>query len=327
MALHFRRATTVFRQTLPFVLLRIGVGLALGLFTIIYFGVVVWIGTRLLTTGTISGWIAGIGALVAIGLFVWGWRLASTYVLYLVKAGHIAVIAHAVETGEVPDEQLRYGKAQVTDHFAEASALFALDKLVKAAIEQFNDSVVSVADRLGAVPTLEKLVRVAGKAVAVAASYVDEAIIAYLFTERAGDDPWQSAKDGVVLYGKSWKSVLGSTMLIVVGLYATAVGLFLVLSPIAGVLAGLSPTFEVAGWVVVAGLTLTVYEGLLKPWVKTVVITTFLLESRDRTPDEAMADRLASRSETFRELSQQADDRTASDADSRRQPITETSPP
>ncbi|APW98947.1 hypothetical protein CHINAEXTREME_14700 [Halobiforma lacisalsi AJ5] len=308
MVLHFGRATNVFMKTLPFVLLRIAVGLGLGLFTVLYFGAVVWIGTSLLDAGTISGWIAGIGLLIAVGLFVGAWRLVSKYLLYLVKAGHIAVVVHVIETGDAPDDQLTYGTEQVKDRFAEASVLFAVDKLVKAVLEEFNRSVVSVADRLGAVPSLEKLVRLVGKAIAVAVSYVDEAILAYGFTEDAADDPWQSAKEGVLLYGENWKPILGSTMLIVIGLYAAAAVLFLALTPIASVLAGLSPAFEVAGWVVVAGLTLTVYAGVLKPWVKTVVITTFLLESADgdRRPDDAMADRIARRSEAFQELASRA---------------------
>lgn len=311
MEFHFRRATSVYRKTMPFVLLRIGIGLLIGLCAALYFGILFWVGTRLLDTGTISGWIAGLGIGLALLLFAGGWRLVSKYVLYLVTAGHIAVIAHIVETGEVPDDQLQFGKGRVQERFAEASALFAIDKLVKAAIKQFNDGVVSLSGFFTAVPSLEQLVRLVGKAIALAASYVDEAIIAYMFVDDE-ENPWRSARDGVVLYGKSWKPVLASTMLIVIGAYVAAGAVLLALSPVAAVLSGVSPVFEALGWAVVGGLGLAVYAGLLKPWVKTVVITTFLLESRTQTPDSETADWIAQRSETFRDLTAKADDEATS---------------
>lgn len=309
MKLHFRQATSVFRKTLPFVLLRIGVGLLLGVVSVLYFGITLWIGHRLLEAGTISGWIAAIGLLVAVGLFVWGWRLFSRYVLYLVKVAHVAVIAHIVDTGEVPPDQLAYGKAQVTDRFAEASALFAVDQVVKAVVKQFNSGVVSFSRLFSAVPSLKKLIRLVGKAIAIAATYIDEAIIAHMFI--SDDNPWRSARDGVVLYGKTWKPVLGSTILIVLGLYAAAFVVLLALTPIASVFGGLSTTVEVAGWIVVGGVFLTVYTGFLKPWVKTVVITTFLVESRDQTPDSETMDRIAARSDRFQELVDNAERETA----------------
>ncbi|MXV63129.1 hypothetical protein GS429_13835 [Natronorubrum sp. JWXQ-INN-674] len=314
MGLHFRHATSVFRKTMPFVLLRLGVGLLLGVLSILYFGFVGWVGYRLLDSGTISGWIAAFGILLSIGLFAWAWRLFSRYVLYLIKAAHIAVIAHIVETGDVPADQVQYGKDQVTERFTEASALFAVDQVIKAVVKQFNSGVVSFSKLFGAVPSLQKLLRLVGKAVAIAASYIDEAIIAHMFISD-DDNPWRSARDGVVLYGKNWKPVLGSTMAIVLGLYASAFVLLLALTPIASVLSGLSTTLEAGAWIVVAGLFLTLYTGFLKPWVKTVVITTFLVESRDQTPDSETMTRIEARSDRFQELVAKADADEGEDED------------
>ena len=58
---------------------------------------------------------------------------------------------------------------------------------------------------------------------------------------------------------------------------------------------------------VVGGLVLTVYAGLLNPWVKTVVITTFLIESRTDTPDSETIESLTSRSKKFSELLERAE--------------------
>ena len=307
MVLHFGKATGIFLKTMPFVFLRMGVGLLLGIISILYFGIVIWLGMTLLDAGTISGWIAGVGLLLAIVIFVGAWRLVSRYVLYLVKAGHIAVIAHIVDTGEVPSNQLQYGTSQVKAHFKEASALFAVDQLVKGVIRQFNGKVASVSNLVAFSGGVRGLVRLVGRAIAIAASYIDEAIIAYMFTTEE-ENPWRAARDGVVLYGKNWKPVLASTLVIILGLYAATFGLLLALTPLASVLGTLSTTLEITGWVVVGGLVLTAYTGFLNPWVKTVVITTFLVEAREDTPDSETMDRIADRSKKFRELMENAEE-------------------
>lgn len=101
MALYFGRATRVFFRTLPFVALRIVVGVSFGLVTVVYFGIIGLVLT-LFDAETVSGPIGGIGLLVATLLFLVAMRFARRYVLYMVAAGHIAVIAHVVETGETP---------------------------------------------------------------------------------------------------------------------------------------------------------------------------------------------------------------------------------
>ncbi|WP_255192053.1 hypothetical protein [Natronobeatus ordinarius] len=301
MVLHFGKATGIFVKTMPFVLLRMGIGILLGIAAILYFGIVIGFGLWLLDAGTISGGIGAIGLLLAIVIFIGAWRLISRYVLYLVKAGHIAVIAHIVDTGEVPSNQIAFGKSKVREHFKEASALFAVDQLVKAIIKQFNRRVVSFSNLFAFSSGIRNIIRIIGRAIAIAASYIDEAIIAYMFTTTE-ENPWRAARDGVVLYGKNWKPVLGSTLLIVLALYAATFVMLLAMTPIASVLGSLSTVFEVVGWVVVFGIVLTIYAGFLNPWVKTVVITTFLIEAQDDTPDSATMERIADRSDKFNEL-------------------------
>jgi hypothetical protein len=306
MVLHFMKATRVFFRTLPFVALRIAVGILFGLVTVLYFGVVGWLVLTLLDAGTVSGPIGGIGLLVATLIFLAAMRFARRYVLYMVAAGHIAVIAHIVDTGETPRNQLAFGTGQVKSHFKEANALFVVDQVVKAVIRQFNNRVVSMSNLVSFVPTLSNILTVLRRAISLAASYIDEAIIAYVFIADE-ENNWRAARDGVVLYAKTWKSILGSTLAIILAMYVAAFVMLLSLTPLAAVFGGLSPTFEILGWVVVAAIGLTVYLGVLRPWVKTVVITTFLIEARELTPDSETADFLERRSKKFRELTAKAE--------------------
>lgn len=306
MGLHFLRATGVFLRTLPFVALRIAVGLLFGLVTVVYFGIVGWLVLTLFDAGTVSGPIGGIGLLVASLLFLAAVRFARRYLLYMVAAGHIAVIAHIVETGETPSNQLAFGTGRVRSHFEEANALFVVDQLVKAAIRQFNGRAISLSNLAGSVSALRNVLTVLRKGIALAASYIDEAIVAYVFVADE-ENTWRAARDGVVLYAKTWKSILGSTLLVVLAMYAVAFALLLGLTPLAAVFGSVSPTFEVLGWLGVAAVGLTVYLGVLRPWVKTVVITTFLIESRELTPDGDTVAFLEGRSRKFRELTARAD--------------------
>ena len=262
MVLHFGKATGIYLKTMPFVLLRMGIGLLLGIVSIVYFGVIGWLAWTFVDAETVSGWVAIVALLIALVVFIKAWQLLVKYVLYLVKAGHIAVIAHIVQTGEVPSNQISYGTGKVKEHFTEASALFAVDQVIKAVIKQFNRRVLSFSNLVSFVPTLKQIIEFVGRAVAIAASYIDEAIVAYMFISDE-ENRWKAAGDGLVLYAKSWKPVLGSTLLIVGGMYVAALVLFLAMTPLASVLSGLSTTFEVIGWVVVAGLVLTVCSGLL----------------------------------------------------------------
>nr|WP_206536698.1 hypothetical protein [Halococcus thailandensis] len=281
--------------------MRVVAGALFGLITALYFGIVGWVLLSLLDSGTISVLIAGVGLLVATLIFLGVVRFARKYVLYLVDAGHIAVIAHTIDTGTTPANQWSFGTNAVKGNFTEASSLFVVDQLIKSVVKQFNRSVISFSGLVDFVPTLETILTFLRRGIALAASYIDEAILAHTFLNPEQNN-WRAARDGVVLYGKTWKSVLGSTLLIVGGMYVVTFALLFLLSPLAGVLGGMSSTFEVLGWVVVFGIALTIYLGVLRPWVKTVVITTFLIESRNKTPDSNMMDSIAGRSKKFKEL-------------------------
>lgn len=298
MVLHFRKATGIFIKTTPWVLVRFAVGFAFALLAVVYFAAIAFV---LFTLTGISGGVAFVGLLIAGIVFYGFFRLARRYVLYLVTAGHVAVIAHAVDTGEIPPNQITFGKQRVRDRFTEASILFGVDAVVRGVIKQFNRTVASVGDTFGFVPGVQQFVAVIKRTIGIATSYIDQAILAHMFLNESKGN-WTAARDGVVLYGKTWRSVLGSTLLIVLGTYAAVLMLLLLLTPLAGVLGSLAPALEVGGWIIVGAVVLVSYFGLFDPWVKTVVITTYLIEAENETPDSETMDNIAARSSEFRDL-------------------------
>lgn len=317
MGLHFREATGVYRKTLPYVLLQFGIGVSFALFGVLYLGLVGWLALRVVAGD------GGLSLLVVAGVMIVGlitfaavWRLVQRYLLYMVEAGHVAVIAHVVEEGEAPDNQIRYGLNQVREYFLSASGLFGVSTLVDAVLKQFTRATARL-EELIPVPIpqqIETLLAIVQKSIVLAVRYLDNAIIAYMFVD-GNENRWQSAREGLVLYAQTWKTVLGSTLGIVGGMYALSFVLLTLLAPVSAALDVLPTALEAISWLIVAGLVAIVHTGLVKPWVKTVVITTFLVEQRERTPDEGTENALADRSEKFREIVVKAENDESIDRD------------
>src|SRR5690606_14023650 len=122
-------------KTAPFIVFRM----------IVYFGIAV---AYVLATGVGAGVGWGIGAVGdegfrAASIFGGGGigraltagviYFLREYILYIVKAGHIAVLVKLIDNEPVPDgqKQISYATEVVKAGFAEASVLFAIDQLVK----------------------------------------------------------------------------------------------------------------------------------------------------------------------------------------------------
>ncbi len=309
MVLHFREATKIYKQTMPYVLLQFGIGVAFTLLGIIYVGLITWLGIRFLFGGGGAGLLV-VALIMLAGLvsFVFIWRLIQKHFLYLVKTGHVAVIAHIVEHGEVPENQLSYGMTQVKEYFIESTALFGMSLVIDAVLKQFNRAVARITNMipLPLPPQLNALLTILQKSIGLAVRYLDNAIIAYMFVDR-DENRWKSARDGIVLYGKTWKRVLGSALVIIFGMYVLSFVLLTLLAPTAVVIDFLPTSIQFLSWLLVGGMVAIVHTGLVKPWVKTVIITTFLIEQRDHEPDLETREWIAERSGRFEEVIEKAE--------------------
>jgi len=131
------------------------------------------------------------------------------YFGYLVKAGHIAVIAEAVVTGKIPDNQIAYGKNMVIERFATANVFFLIDGLVSGAVKQLQRVVGRVGNLLKFVPGMKLLADMAKFFIEISLGYVDECCLGYTFYNK-GQGAFKSAMDGVVIYFQNWKKLLAN---------------------------------------------------------------------------------------------------------------------
>lgn len=102
------------------------------------------------------------------------------YLLYLVKAGHVAVMVEYLDGKELPggQGQITYAQGIVANRFGQASALFALDQLIKGVINVVTGLLEGLLAILP-IPGLDRVVGVLRAYLKLAVGLVDEIILAH----------------------------------------------------------------------------------------------------------------------------------------------------
>ena len=255
------KAGALFRKTLPFCLAKLVLGGAMVLILGILMALFLGIGYLFGDGGLVVGFLLWCGSIGVVRFFV------MHYLGYLVKAGHISVIAEAATTGKVPANQVKYGIARVKERFPAANIYFAVDKLVSGAVKQIQRGIGKVADFLDFVPGMDKVADLAKFFVELSLGYIDECCLGYTFYKNE-QGAFESACDGVVVYAQNIKKLLGNaakTMLKVV--LAVVVTVILIFIPV-GLL------FRVFDW---SGLLAFLIACLLTWVVKFAFLDSFIL--------------------------------------------------
>ena len=221
------RAGEIFSKTMPFCVAKLMLGLLATAISAVILAFLMAI-----------AWLFHADGVTALLLLVW---LAATgfvrfllmhYVGYLVKAGHVAVIAEAAVTGQIPADQVAYGKKMVTERFATANVYFAVDKLVGGAVRELQSYLQRAGNALDVIPGMTALVKVGKLFLEISLGYVDECCLGYTFYQRE-QGAYKSAADGVVVYAQNWKKLFSgaakTTVVVVVLLCAVTLVAFIVL--------------------------------------------------------------------------------------------------
>jgi hypothetical protein len=306
----FVTAASLVGRTLPYAIVRFAVLLGLS------FATIAW----LLATFGIAGLLAGIHPLVGIGwmiaglgLYGWVWRMIVRYALYLIQAGHIAVLTELVTAGSIShgsEGMFAYGKRVVTERFGEVSLLFALDLLIRGVVHAFNRTLDWIA-RLLPVPGLQGVAGIVNAVIRAATTYIDETIFSYNLA-RGDENPWRSSKDGLIYYCQNAQEILKTAAWVVVlDKVLTAVVWAVMLLP-AFILIRVLPASGFGGFVTVATFVIAalfaanVRQAFLKPIFLVMVMTKFHLVVRDQPINLEWDARLSSVSSKFQEIKDKA---------------------
>ncbi len=308
----FSKAVGMVVRTMPFIILRLLVFLGIGVAYLLATGVGAFIGYGFghFASGA-EGPEGGAfwGGLIGFGLVSTVLYLAREYILYLVKAGHIAVLVELYDGRAIPDGQgqLAYGAKAVKTHFAESSVLFGVDQIIKGVLRAFF-STINFFTAFLPVPALQSLIRLAESIVRMSLTYVDEIILAHLIRTRT-TNPWETAKDGLILYAQNYKHFLKNAVWLSVFLWLLTAAIFIVLiGPAAALMAFVPGHLAIWAFAFAFVFAWALKAALLEPVAIASLMQVYFKTIEGQKPDPEWEARLDSASKRFRELGTKAAD-------------------
>ena len=299
-------------RTAPFVLLRMVVYFGIGIAYVMTVGIGGALGYGFGHIGVdpdapAKG--AFIGGAIGFGLTSAVLYFAREYILYLVKAAHIACLVEILDDKPIPggQSQISYGAKFVETHFAEASVLFGVDQIIKAILRSLF-RIINFVTAFLPIPGFQNLVRMAEAVVRVSLTYVDEVILAYLIRTRT-TNPWDTAKDGVILYAQNYTHFLKNALWLAFFMWLITIAIFIVfLAPVAGLFALFPGNASFWGIVVAFIFAWAFKAALLEPIAVAALMQVFFKTIQGQTPNAEWEQRLSTASNKFRQLAQKASD-------------------
>lgn len=301
------QAIAAMQKTLPFVLFRMAIYFGITLAYIIVTGMGAAIGYGVTAFGQNPGSGAGLGGLLGFGAVSGVLYWAREYLLYMVKAGHIAVLVEILDGKPLPENQgqIEYAQGVIKARFKDTSLLFGLDQLIKGILHTANRIILGLTHWLP-IPGLNNLVSVVNKILDMSLTYVDEIIIAYNLRVKS-ENTWQSSKDALVLYAQNYKVLLKNAVFLMLFMYGLAFLVFLVFLAPVGALMSLFPG-QVGGWSFIIALVFawSVKAALLEPIAIHALMQVYFKTIEGQIPNPEWDDRLEKVSAQFRELKEKA---------------------
>lgn len=300
----------LFKRTTPFIWARLLAYLLFAVGSVVLLAIVVGLAWLLIRLFEGSGGIVFFFILVFIGGIFSLYRLLERYVLYLLKAAHIAVLIELIDHGEVPDGkgQIAYGKERVTSMFGTTSAFFAIDQLVMASVKQIHRWLMRIGDFLNVIPGAKYVISIVSMILGIALNYIDEAVLSRVMKYKKEDenvDVWKTSADGIVLYAQSWKSMIATSAGVAIfTILLTVVSFLIVLFPLLAFVQWIAPgsALSFLAYVSAATISLAVKKAFVDPVATISMIRTYHTKTAGVTPRIDLKEQMVSVSRKFREL-------------------------
>lgn len=251
----------IYLGTMKFVWLKLGIGAAVTVASVILLALCMLIGSALGGAGLYFLFLIWIVLTDVI------YKVFMHYFGYMIKAGHVAVIAAAVTTGSIPENQFEYGKQMVKSRFAASNVYFVVDKLVSGAVHQLQKVIGKIGGALDAIPGMSQITSILQTFVGIALGYVDECCLGYCFLKQE-QSAFQASCDGVVIYFQNAKKLLKdaavTTLIVILGTLAAWILPFVLITLL----------FRAVGWNMFAGVILALIIAIV---IKSAFIDSFML--------------------------------------------------
>jgi hypothetical protein len=289
----------IMMKTMPFILFRMtGAGGAIG------YGI-----GRVSSDPDAQGTFAFWGAVAGFGLVSVIVYWIREYVLYIVKAGHIAVMVELLQGKELPTgrSQIDHAKAVVTERFAETNVLFAVDQLVKGVIRAITGLLGGIANFIP-IPGLDAIVGFVNSVIRMSLTFVDEIILGYAI-KTGSKNPWASARTGIVLYAQNGKTMVKNAIWLSVFMWVVSIAVFILfLAPAAGLLYYVPG--QAGGWAFVIAIVFawSFKAALLEPFAIAALMDVYFRVIEGQQPDAEWERKLDGATNKFRDMAGKAMD-------------------
>lgn len=297
------------RRTAPFLVFRfliyMGITLAFVLVTGAGAGIGYFIGHIGDDPGSYGVWGGIVGFTVASTVMY----LIREYLLYLVKAGHIAVLVELMEGRDIPGGRAQIDHAQqvVKDRFVESSVLFGLDQLIKGVLKAFNRAFFTITSIIP-IPGVQGVAKFINTVVNLSLTYLDEVILAENIRTKS-DNPWKSGQTGLILYAQNYKSFLKNAVWLALMVWGLTLVVFLLaLAPVAALVSLFPGTAGVLTVIIAVVFAWAVKQAVIEPFGMTALLLVFAKVTAGQEPDPEWEARLDKVSKKFGKIKQKAAD-------------------
>ncbi|TCH99051.1 hypothetical protein EJV46_10950 [Roseococcus sp. SYP-B2431] len=299
------RALGLMARTAPFIVFRMMVYAGIAAAYVIATGVGAGLGWLIGAAGSADFRAAatGIGGFAGFGLVGAVLYMLREYLLYVVKAGHIAVLVEVMEGRPIPmgRAQIDHASAMVRRRFAEANTLFAMDLLIKGVLGVIMGLIQGIANLLP-IPGLDGILGFIRAVLRVSLGFMDEVILAHIFRTNPANS-WEGGRQGLVLYAQNGTAILRNAAFLTFIIYGLTFVIFLLmLAPAAAVAYALPGGWSAGGIVFALLFAWAVKAALIEPFAIACMMQAFFKVSAGQGPDPAWDARLASASGKFQEL-------------------------
>lgn len=303
------RSFNLMARTAPFLVFRM----------VVYFGMAL---AYVIVTGTGAGIGWGIGGFgdaefrasatfwggaAGFGLTAGVLYLLREYILYTVKAGHIAVMVEMIDGRPLPEGrgQIAHATAVVKERFAETSVLFGIDQLVKGVLGAITGLLQGVASVLP-IPGVQQIMGIVRAFLRIAIGLVDEVILAHAIRTQS-TNPWTSARTALVLYGQNAGRMMRNAALLTLIVWFLSLLVFIIMLAPAAAIVYLIPGAWSAGGVVFALVfAWAVKAALIEPFAIACMMQAFFKVTDGQRPDPAWESKLDHVSAKFQKMGAQA---------------------
>ena len=294
-------------RTMPYILFRMAIFFGITLAYILATGGgagLGWVVGQMSTepaSWAVWGGVFGLGA-VSVALY-----MLREWLLYMVKAAHIAVMVKAIDGEDLPagQGQIAYGASIVKDRFAEANVLFVLDQLIKGVLAVITGTLQFFANLIP-IGGVQQIVGMINQVIRLSLTYVDEVILAYNI--RIGsDNPWETSRQALVLYAQNYGSFLKNAIWLMIFMWVlTAVVFVVAIAPFVGLAALFPGDVTWFGVLIALVFALSFKAAILEPFAICALMQVFFRKIEGQVPDPAWDARLSGLSKKFVDLKNRA---------------------